>query len=251
MNKIKDICAFVEGFAPLGTAMDFDNVGLLVGDGESEVTRVLVALDITPEVIIEAEDFGAQLIISHHPVIFDPLRSIAPDSVVYKLIERRISALCLHTNLDLSPIFGVNTCLADAVGVRNYSFVEGECLLIGELEKEISCREFAETVKAALGCGGLRFTNPEKRVKKVAICSGSGGDLVFSAKENSADVLLTGEIKHHEILDANRIGTAVVEAGHFHTENIVVAPFAKKLAEAFPELSVRASEKCTDGIHFI
>ena len=251
MKKIKDICAFVEGFAPLGSAMDFDNVGLLVGDGESDVTRVLVALDITPEVIIEAEDFGAQLIISHHPVIFDPLRSIAPDSVVYKLIERRISALCLHTNLDLSPEFGVNTCLAEAVGVKNAEFVEGECLYIGEIENELTNKEFAENVKAALKCDGLRYTMPDKKIKQVAICSGSGGDLAPLAEENGADVLLTGEIKHHDILNANKLGIAIIDAGHFKTEDIIITPFTDKLSAKFPEVEFIRSEKCNDGIKYM
>ena len=246
MSKIKDIMDYIEGFAPLSLAMEFDNVGLLVGDCDTQVDTVLVALDNTPEVIDEAG-----LIISHHPVIFEPLKSIGTDSPVYGLIKNGISALCLHTNLDLSPVFGVNTCLAEAVGVKDGAFVEGECLYIGELDSEMTNRDFALKVKTALGCDGLRLTMPDKTVKKVALCSGSGGDLAPLAASLGADVLLTGEIKHHQILDANSAGIAVLDAGHFRSEDVVTAPFAERLNSKFNDIKFIRSEACTDGISYI
>jgi dinuclear metal center YbgI/SA1388 family protein len=249
--KIKNIMDFTETFAPLESAMDFDNVGLLIGSEDIEVKKAVVALDITDEVIDEARENGANLIISHHPVIFDALKSIPSGSIVYRLIQNNLNALCLHTNLDLSAEFGVNTCLAEAVGVKNARFIEGECLYIGELEDEVSNEQFANNVKNALGCEGLRYTLPEKRVKKVAVCSGSGGDLAPLASLNGADVLLTGEIKHHEILDANKLGIAIVDAGHFKTEDIVITPFTEKLGEKFPEIEFIRSEKCDDKIKYL
>ncbi len=251
MTYIRDIIEYIEGFAPLGSAMEFDNVGLLVGSPETEANRVLVALDITPDVIEEAKELGAELIISHHPVIFKPISRIPRESVVYRLIENGISALCMHTNLDLSPVFGVNTCLADAVGIKNYSFAEGECLLIGELDEAVTNAKFAAGVKAALGCDGLRFTLGNKLVKKIAVCSGSGGDYAPLAKELGADALLTGEIKHHEILDAVNLGVAVVDAGHFKTEDIVIAPLCEKLSGQFRETEFFRSRKCTDTVEYI
>lgn len=249
--KIKEIVEYIDSFAPMNTAMEFDNVGLLIGNGESEVSRALCALDITEAVVNEAEELGAELIISHHPIIFSPLTAIDKNDIVYKLIENNIAAVCMHTNLDLSPNFGVNTCLADAVGVKNYSFIEGECLLIGELDNEITNKDFALKVKNALGCKGLRYTLGEKKVKRAAICSGSGGDLAPLAKENGADVLLTGEIKHHEILEANRLGVAVIDAGHFKSENIVIAPLRDKLGDRFKDIEFKVSETCTDEINYI
>jgi dinuclear metal center YbgI/SA1388 family protein len=251
MTYIKDILDFTESFAPLETAMDFDNVGLLVGSPDTGVDKALVALDITDAVIDEAKALGASLIISHHPVIFQPIKSIGRESAVYKLIQNGISALCLHTNLDLSPSFGVNTCLADAVGVKNYSFAEGECLLLGELDSELTNAEFAERVRDALGCDGVRFTLGEKRVKKTAICSGSGGDLAVLAARLGADALLTGEIKHHELLDAVKADIAVVDAGHFKTEDIVIEPLCKKLGERFADVGFFRSKACTDTVQYI
>ena len=251
MTYIKDIINFTETFAPMNTAMEFDNVGLLVGGADKEVVKAVVALDITDAVVDEAVAKGAQLIISHHPVIFNPIKSVTDGDIVYKLAQNGIAALCLHTNLDLSPIFGVNTCLAEAVGVKDGGFADGECLYIGKLDEAVTNAEFAAAVKVALGCKGLRYTLAEKQVQRVAICSGSGGDYVYLAKDQGADVLLTGEIKHHEILDAVKLGVAVVDAGHFKTEDVVIAPLCEKLSEKFRDVAFIKSEKCTDTVEYL
>lgn len=135
--------------------------------------------------------------------------------------------------------------------LKNAEFVEDECLYIGEIENELTNKEFAENVKASLKCDGLRYTMPDKKVKQVAICSGSGGDLAPLAKENGADVLLTGEIKHHDILNANKLGIAIIDAGHFKTEDIVITPFTDKLSAEFPEVEFIRSEKCNDRIKYM
>lgn len=251
MTTIKNIIDFTETFAPLDSAMDFDNCGLLVGNKDKAVTRVLVSLDITEKVVEEAVETGAELIISHHPVIFSPLKSIDENAVVYRLIQNNIGALCLHTNLDLGQNFGVNICLAKAVGVKNFSFVQGECLLIGELEQEVSIDTFANTVKSALNCKGLRFTKTKDTIKTVAVSSGSGGDYVGLAQRSNADVLLTGEIKHHQILEANSIGISIVDAGHFKTEDIVIEPLCQKLCEKFKDIEFIKSKVCTDNIEYL
>lgn len=251
MITVNDILNFTETFAPLNTQMEFDNSGLLVGDGDTKVTKALVTLDITNEVVDEAVSLGAELVISHHPVIFSPLKRVQREDAVYKLINNGIDALCLHTNLDLSPEFGVNTCLADAIGVENYMFADGECLLIGELKEETTAKDFAHTVKTALNCNGVRFTNGNKKIKTVAICSGSGGDLAPLAKEYNADVLVTGEIKHNQILTANKLDIAVIDGSHYRTEDIVIEPLCKKLAEKFPDVQFIKSTAFSDDLQFI
>ncbi len=230
--------------------MDFDNVGLLVGSEDAEISSVTVALDITPEVIDEAVKNGSELIISHHPVIFSPLKRVPRDSAVYRLAENGLSALCLHTNLDISPEFGVNTCLADAVGLKNASFVENECLVLGELDEETDVRTLAKKIKAALSCEGVRFTLGNKPVKKAAVCSGSGGDLALLAREKGADVLITGEIKHHELLDANSADIAVIDAGHFKTEDIAISPLCRMLETKFTSIKFFRSTACTDRVEY-
>lgn len=252
MTKIKDIMSFFEEFAPLDTAMDFDNSGLLVGSADTEISDVLLALDITPEVVLEAERLGCQLIISHHPVIFHPIKRIDTTSVPYMLAARNISALCMHTNLDLSVDFGVNLCLAEAIGAKNTRLCEvGECLFLGELEEELSMEKFAENVKISLGCNGLRYSDCGKKVKKIAVSSGAGGSNVYDAKSVGADVLVTGEIRHHEINDAFFMGLAVVDAGHFKTEDIVISPLCRKLSAKFNDINFTKSALCDDKMKYL
>lgn len=252
MTKIKDITDFFETFAPVDTAMDFDNVGLLVGDKNAAVNKVLLALDITAEVVFEAEKLGCELIISHHPVIFSPLKRLCKDSVPYLLAEKNIAALCMHTNLDLSEKFGVNTCLAKAVGVNNPILSEqGECLFLGQLESEMSMQDFVSKAKVALGCEGMRYTDVKKVVKDIAVSSGSGGSNVFAAAQIGADVIITGEIKHHEINAANELGINIVDVGHFKSEDIVILPLLHKLSEQFSEIIFTKSTTYSDKIKFI
>ncbi len=252
MTTINEIINFFETFAPQESAMDFDNVGLLVGDKNTAVTKVLVSLDITKDVVLEAEKMGCELIISHHPVIFNPIKRLDSNSVSYMLISRKISALCMHTNLDLSEIFGVNTCLAKAIGVKNAVRADsGECLFIGSLETETDISAFAESVKKALNCSGLRYTDIKKTVKTIAVSSGAGGSDIFDAAKIGADVLVTGEIKHHEINAANELGIDIVDAGHFKSEDIVILPLINKLSESFKDINFTKSESYSDNIKFI
>lgn len=252
MTRIKDILDYFEAFAPVSSAMDFDNVGLLVGDSEKAVSHMLVSLDITREVVLEAEKLGCELIISHHPVIFSPIKRLKSDSVPYLLARTGISAICMHTNLDLSKTFGVNICLAQAIGVKNPIKSEaGECLFVGELENPTDIDCFALSVKSALGCKGLRYTAVNKSIKRVAVSSGSGGSEIFAAAQIGADILVTGEIKHHEINAANELGVCVIDVGHFKSEDVVILPLINRLSEEFPEIIFTKSEEYSDYINYI
>ena len=254
MTTIKDILNFFEEFAPVATAMDFDNCGLLVGNKDTGIHKALIALDITNEVVQEAETLDCNLIISHHLVIFHPLKKIGSTSVVYQLAAKGISAVCMHTNLDLSQNFGVNTCLAKAIGLKNVHLCEnGECLFMGELSDEspVDIDTFARTVKQNLNCTGLRYTQSCRKITKVAVSSGAGGNNVYAAKAEGADVLVTGEIRHHEILDANSAGLAIVDAGHFRTEDVVIAPLCEKLNKNFSDIEFIKSEIFSDNVKYL
>lgn len=252
MTTINDILNYFETFAPVETAMDFDNCGLLVGDGEAAVTKALVTLDITAEVVEEAKSLGCELIISHHPVIFNPIKKMNPRSVPYLLAKNDIAAVCMHTNLDLAEDFGVNRCLAEAVGIKNPAKSNiGECMMTGELEAGLTSAEFAEKVKRALNCEGLRYTCCGKKIKRVAVACGAGGSDIFAAAAEGADALVTGEIKHHEINAANGLGITVVDAGHFKSEDIVILPLAKRLGEEFSEITFTKSKTYTDNMKYL
>ncbi len=252
MTTINDILNFFETFAPLDTQMDFDNCGLLVGSKATAVTKILLSLDITTNVVYEAENLGCELIISHHPVIFQPVKKLGTTDIAYLLASKGISAVCMHTNLDLSEDFGVNTCLAEAVGLKNIKKCNfGECLFMGELESTTDIDCFAENVKTSLNCNGLRYTDIKKSVKTIAVSSGSGGSNIFEAAKAGADVLVTGEIKHHEINAANNLGVDVIDAGHFKSEDIVILPLLNKLSKQFPEISVTKSTSYSDFVKYI
>lgn len=250
MTTVKDIYDFIDSFAPFATAMDFDNSGILAGDRNAPVNTAVAALDITPAVIEEAVETKAQLIISHHPIIFQPLRTLPYDSPAALLIKNGLSALCAHTNLDLSPK-GVNVCLANALSLQDVRLIENECIATGALSKEMDAKGFALHVRKSLSCNGVRFIGLDKAIKTVAVSSGAGGDSLYRCKELHADALVTGEIKHHQLLDAYRMDVAVVDAGHFCTENVVIKPLVQMLQKKFPSVKFIESKHCTDAVEYV
>lgn len=230
MVRICDIYDVIDGAAPFVSALGFDNCGLLVGDKAAEVSRALIALDITPQVVEEAASINAGLIISHHPVIFEPLRALDSQSTAYQLARRGIAALCCHTNLDISPVCGVNVALGSKLGLkglRQEDVFGEECILFsGELDGELPPEGFARLVKDRLGAGAARFIPGRGPVRRVFLCSGAGGGFAGFARCRGADAYLTGEMKHHEALEAAAAGVTCVVAGHYETER----PFAEFLA---------------------
>lgn len=230
MARIRDIYDSIDAVAPFSTAMSFDNVGLLVGEANTEVSRALIALDITEAVVEEAVSINANLIISHHPVIFHPLKALGERDVPYLLAKRGIAALCCHTNLDISPVCGVNVALAGKLGLRNIHVEDvfgEECVLFaGELEVPISPAEFAALVKERLNAGAVGLIPGDRPIRKVFLCSGAGGEYASFAACRGADAYLTGEMRHHEALEAARTGLTCVAAGHYETEK----PFGEFLA---------------------
>ena len=252
MTKINDIMEYFETFAPVASQMDFDNSGLLVGDRENTVKKVLLSLDITKDVVLEAEELGCELIISHHPVIFNPIKHMGTHDPSYLLANKEISALCMHTNLDLGTEFGVNVALANAIGVHNVKLADiGECLFIGSLDTAVEMKDFAQNVKAALNCSGLRYTDLKPNVKTVAVSSGAGGSNVSEAAKLGADVLVTGEIKHHDINTANSLNLNIIDAGHFKSEDIVILPLIKRLSDRFSDIIFTKSKSYSDFIKYV
>ncbi|MBU5462285.1 Nif3-like dinuclear metal center hexameric protein [Lachnoclostridium sp. MSJ-17] len=252
MTTIKDIIDYFESFAPLNTAMDFDNCGLLVGDARLCVKKVLLTLDITAGVVDEAAELGCGLIISHHPVIFQPIKRLGTQAVTYLLAQKGIAALCMHTNLDLSESFGVNICLGQAAGLSDVKRAGcGDALFYGTLNEEITAHELARRIKDSLGCEGLRYSEGRDKIRTVAVSSGAGGSDIFAAAEIGADALVTGEIKHHEINAANALGIAVIDAGHFKSEDIVINPLKDRLSEKFPETEFTKSQTYSDKVKYL
>ncbi len=245
MTTVKDILEFLDSKAPLDTQLGFDNAGFLCGDAAAEVTRVLVALDITDGVVAEAADFGAELIVSHHPVCFTPMKSVTTDDLTGRkfaaMLKGGISAICMHTNLDAAP-GGVNDALCAALGAENLGLLAPEHDTMSRLCRFAEPMEYADFlahVKAALKANGLRCAGPERRVQTFGVCGGAGADFIPDAAARGCDAYITADVKHHQFLWAGELGIALVDAGHFSTENVVVPVLAGWLRERFPALEVR------------
>ncbi len=234
--KIKAIYDFLDTIAPFSSAAQWDNTGLCVGSLDDEVTKVTLSLDVTNEVINSALNNGSQLVITHHPLIFDGVKEVEKGTVLYNAVKSGITFISSHTCLDKAD-GGVNDCLARAVGIKNLCVSQmEEFLKIGEIEPQ-SAENFAKNIKDALG-GIVTFTDNGALIKKVALCSGSGGDLIGVVASEGADALLTGEAKHHEILQANALGVSLFVAGHYETENVVLQFLKDSLEKEFGELQV-------------
>ena len=244
MTTIRDIADYFEEKVPSSLKLDFDNVGLLCGYPEKTVSKVMLALDVTAEVIEEAKDFGAQLILTHHPLIFHAMKTVRSDDLtgrlVISLIENGMSAICLHTNLDIVD-GGVNDALAEVIGAEVVGKLD--CGRVAELPKSENMECFTERVTEALAVSGLRYYDSGSSVRRIALCGGSGGELVYEAQVLGCDTVLTGEVKYNQWLDAKALGINVVDADHFCTENVVVPVLAELLHTGFPELELRISER--------
>lgn len=262
MTTVADILNFVETLAPRAMKMDWDNVGLLCGSGKTPVTKVLVALDPFEHVCEEAARWGAELIVTHHPMIFRPLSNVTDETSIGRgimtLCRHGISAVNAHTNLDQAP-GGVNDELARKLALVNVQVLnpagitdDGESwglLRAGEVPEQ-PLDAFLNRVKTLLGCEGLRYVNGGKPVHKVCVGGGSCADGMMEAIGAGCDTFVTSDIKYNQFWDAHDLGLNLIDAGHFYTENPVVDLLAKKLAAAFPEVEVKISESHRDCMKF-
>ena len=237
---VKEIQNWLDQLAPPSLAEDWDNVGLLVGDPGAAVTRVLVALDPSPYAAAQAAAMGAELLLTHHPVIFSGLKRLPAEDPVYLLARAGVAAIAAHTNLDAAQ-GGVNDALADALGLTDVQTAPDGISRIGHLPAALPPAAFAALAMDRLGAPAVQWRAGERPVETVALCSGAGVAFMHSLLDQ-ADAFLTGELKYH---DWPCTAATVVAAGHFHTEIGIVAPLARQLAEAFPSLLVEtAKESC-------
>lgn len=362
MTIVNDIYKAVDKIAPFKLAEKWDNSGLLVGNKNNTVTKVMLCLDITNEIVDEAVKKGANVLISHHPVIFNPLKRIDTNSLVSKLIKHDISAICAHTNLDMVK-GGINDIIAEKLNLKiiaepletvyedsyyqiavfvpvenieqvyqamvkagagtlgNYSgcafYTEGtgtflplegshayigevgkresvtearlemilpkekrSCVIqamldahpyekpayhlsennaiiekigfgkIGELPEELTAKEFAKLLKNTFGNTVIRYNDTGKKIKKVAFTSGSGGGLIPMAISSGVDAFVAGDIKHDQFIDANNAGLSVFDAGHYHTENIVLESLKERLSKMLPNINFEIAEANKDILSY-
>ena len=258
MTRVCDIEKYLFHWAPRELAMDWDNVGLLVGDGAAEVRRVLVALDITEAVAAEAVSIEADLIVAHHPLMnctWHKVQHVTADDaqgrIITALLRNGISAICMHTNLDAAE-GGVNDALAEKLGLNDTKALTEEKIgRIGMLKCEKPLVEFIQDVIKYLGCNGLRYTDCGKPVHRVAVGGGACGDYEDAAIQAGCDTFVTADLSYHTFLDAEGKGINLIDAGHFPTEDPVCGRLISYLTARFPELAVSKAASHREVIQYI
>lgn len=229
--KLDQWIAVMERIAPSALALAWDNAGLIIGPERTEISRVLLALDCTPAVVREAAALRADLVLTHHPQLFHPVKRLlwdAPETAAACLLLRHgIGLFAAHTNLDAAE-GGINDVLSGIFGVRGEPFGSG-CGRIGRLPVPETLISFSRCVAAALDAPVRIVGAPDAPVSVAAFVGGAGGMDMVSAREAGADVLVTGELKHSEALDAQTLGLHCVAAGHDETERIILKPLLERL----------------------
>lgn len=234
MTTVKDIFDYIDKIAPFENAEPWDNTGFLIGSKDKEVRRVVMSLDPCRQAVAYGKSIGADLLLTHHPIIFNPLKKIESGTDVYELINSDIASISAHTSFD-KAIGGINDNLAELLCLKNVRHIDGTMIVVGDLEEEMSIDDFALYVAEILGTHGLRYTDTDKIIKHVAVGGGSCGEYISDAMEN-ADCFVTGDLKYHEMLDANENGFAVISAGHYETENIPFLMLKEGLEQAFTDV---------------
>lgn len=263
MITVKDVERELFAWAPADYAEDWDNVGLLCGRADAPVRRILVALDPFLAVCREAAEKRCELIVTHHPLIFTPCRSVTDQDAVGQAIlflaAHDIAAINAHTNLD-QTVGGVNDRLAAVLGLQDCVVID-PCgkdqrgrewgLLRGGSVAETTIDAFAVRVKESLHCPGLRYIDGGRPVRRVAVGGGACGDEIWQVAQAGYDTFVTADIKYNQFWTAHDLGLNLIDAGHFETENPICADLAAYLQKAFPEAEVLLSEKHGDPVRFL
>ena len=252
MITVKDVLTYLETVAPPSMKMEWDNIGLLCGKNDQPVNKVLVALDPLESVCKEAAIEGADLIVTHHPLILGGLQSVTDESsagrAILFLASHNISAVNAHTNLDCAP-GGVNDVLAEILGLSDIQVIEPGLLRQGTVQKQ-PLEAFLADIKAKLNCPGLRYVNCGKPACKVAVGGGSCASELFAVMTAGCDTFVTADVKYNQFWDAKELGINLIDAGHFYTENPICQILQAKLQTNFPEIQVVISQNHADCANF-
>lgn len=247
MPTVGEAYLAIDSFAPFALAEGWDNCGLLVGDASAKVTRAVAALDATREVVDYARERSAQLIVTHHPVIFHGEKRFTGQSPAFLAAAAGIAVISAHTNFDRAEK-GVNYELCRRLELKNAAPMTGEAEgadgeripamgWVGELPVPMAPMEFAWYVKAKLDTVARYVVGPEK-ILRAAVCGGAGASYMGLAMENGAQALVTGDVRHDRLIAAKAAGFTLIDAGHYNTELPAVALLAEQLAAALPGLEV-------------
>ena len=262
MTYVSEICNFLEQYAPTRLAEDWDNVGLLLGDGERHAARIMTCLTVTPETMAEAVEQKADLIVTHHPMPFRPLKRITNDTtvgrIVMALLENRVAVYSPHTSFD-SAENGINQQLAKGLGVTApvpLLPLEGDpeelgSGRVGKLDSKASLTTLIDRTKTFMQVNAVQFVGAEDTpIEKVAVACGSAGQFLQPAMQAGCDCLVTGETNFHTCLEAKANGIALILPGHYASERFALDVLASQLQQAFPDANIWASTEESDPINW-
>ena len=247
--KVKDIIQVIEDFAPLSAQEGWDNSGLCVGSPDDEVNGVLMALDCTPELVDEAVACGADMIVTHHPLIFSGLKKISPDNqvglAVMKAIKAGISIYAAHTNAD-KVLAGVSGAMAARLNLTDVEILQknGENVglgVVGNLPEPLDAENLIVQVKEKFGLKAMRTSRPlDSKISRIAMCGGSGGSLIGEARRAGAQLYISGDISYHNFFTENDF--MVMDIGHYESEIDIVGILFSLLKKNFPTFAVRITQ---------
>lgn len=261
--KIKDITDVLEITAQLSWQESYDNSGLIVGDIESDLERVLLAVDITEAVLDEAIEIGAGLIVAHHPIIFHPLKRLTGQTyierVVTRAIRNKIALYACHTNLDSTPDEGLSHRLGQMLGLNKVSVLEPTRIenpevgfgIVGELKEGVEIVDFLQYIQKTLNLNVIRHSPlTKKTVKRIAICSGSGSSLLFAAKREAVDLYIAADFKYNDFLDADN-QLVIADIGHFESEFCAIDVLFDILSKKIPTFALQKSNNSINPVNYI
>lgn len=234
MTLVKDIYNYINKIAPYDEMEDWDNSGFILGDIKKEVKTVVMSLDATKAAVDFSKSVDADLLLTHHPIIFGGVKKIKSESAIYQLINNDIACMCAHTSFDKAN-GGINDNLALLLELKNTRKLENGYVVVGELENEMSIDDFATFVSNSLDVHALRYTDTDKMIKTVALGGGACGEFIDDAMQN-ADCFVSSDLKYHQMLDASEENFALINAGHFETENKAFLMLKNKLEKEFEQV---------------
>lgn len=259
--KIKEITDVIESFAPLGWQESYDNAGLIVGRSDDEVHKALLAVDVTDEVLDEAEAEGCDLVITHHPIVFHPLKRFNSADMVQRCVERairsRTALYACHTNLDSAP-GGMSWRLAELLGISSLELLQpsGEAEgvgfgVVGELPEAVDTLEYLRRVRELLHVGAIRYSDvASERVRRIALCTGAGASMIGDARRAGADLYITADLKYNDFMTPDGALT-VADVGHFESEYCAIQLLFDVLSKNLRTFAVRKSERSRNPVNYL
>lgn len=259
--KISQITEVIERFALLGWQESYDNAGLIVGRPDDEVHKALLAVDVTEEVLDEAEAEGCDIVLTHHPIIFHALKRFNSADPVQRCVERairsRIALYACHTNLDSAPE-GMSWRLAEILGVGNLGVLQpseaGEGVgfgVVGELSESVDTVEFMQFIRRKLGVKVVRYSDTAtSAVRRVAVCTGAGASLIGEARRAGADIYITADLKYNDFMTPDKVLT-VADIGHFESEYCAIELLFDILSKNLCTFAVRKSERSRNPVNYL